>query len=225
MSLNNPNTGALPYCNVYNSGNITLQDATQTMLTFDTDRKDAMNMHFTSAANLTGTVDKAASSATLAGTGTAFLTEISVGQMIVVPGTADEVRVVTAIASDTSLTVNSAFANTATGQTAARKNTGIVCRLSGRYLISANIRFAVNGTGIRYVRFRINGTTTIAYEQRTTNASDEVDIAIQRVYDLALYDYVEIPVYQNRGGTLDVVSSGNWTPEFTMTYLGPSSAT
>ena len=69
---------------------------------------------------LTGTVAKTASSATLTGTSTLFLSELKVGDTIRVPGTANETAEVTAIASDTSLTVLSAFANTASGQTCTR---------------------------------------------------------------------------------------------------------
>jgi len=56
---------------------------------------------------LTGEIDPAAS-ATVPGSGTAFLSEISIGDEIVVQG---ETRTVSAIASDTSLTVTSAFSN------------------------------------------------------------------------------------------------------------------
>src|SRR4051794_38056370 len=68
---------------------------------------------------LTGTVAKAGTT-TLTGTGTAFLTQISAGQIIRVPGVATEDRIVAAVASDTSLTVSVAFAQTSSGQTASR---------------------------------------------------------------------------------------------------------
>lgn len=71
------------------------------------------------ALNLTGTVAKNGTT-TLTGTGTAFLSEISVGQVIRVPGVASEDRTVASIASNTSLTVTTAFAQTASGQTAQR---------------------------------------------------------------------------------------------------------
>jgi len=65
------------------------------------------NPIYTSRATLTGTIDPAAS-ATVTGVGTFFLTELKVGDRIIV---SDETRRVTAIASDTSLTVNTAFSN------------------------------------------------------------------------------------------------------------------
>ena len=56
---------------------------------------------------LTGTIDPAAS-VTVPGSGTAFLTEITIGDEIVVSG---ETRIVTSIESGTSLTVSTAFSN------------------------------------------------------------------------------------------------------------------
>jgi len=56
---------------------------------------------------LTGTIDPAAST-TVPGVNTLFLTEIAVGDEIIVAG---ETRTVTAIASNTSLTVSAAFSN------------------------------------------------------------------------------------------------------------------
>ena len=58
---------------------------------------------------LTGSIDPAAST-TVPGSGTAFLSEVSVGDDIVVSG---ETKTVSAIASDTSLTVSSAFSDNA----------------------------------------------------------------------------------------------------------------
>ena len=56
---------------------------------------------------LTGSIDPAAST-TVPGSGTAFLSEVSIGDELIVSG---ETRIVTAIASDTSLTVGLAFSD------------------------------------------------------------------------------------------------------------------
>lgn len=61
---------------------------------------------------LTGTADPTAST-TLTGTGTLFLTELAVGDLVTVN---NESRVVTAIASNTSLTVDSAFSDSVAGK-------------------------------------------------------------------------------------------------------------
>ena len=62
---------------------------------------------------LTGSIDPTAST-TVTGSGTKFLTELSIGDEIVV---SSETRIVTAIASDTSLTVSVATTNTANDAT------------------------------------------------------------------------------------------------------------
>jgi len=62
---------------------------------------------------LTGTIDPAAST-TVPGVGTLFLTEVVIGDEITVTG---ETRTVSAIASNTSLTVTSAFSNNANDTT------------------------------------------------------------------------------------------------------------
>lgn len=73
----------------------------------------AINQVLTTASalnsKLTGTIDPAAST-TLTGVGTAFLSELAVGDVITVSG---ETRTISAIASDTSLTVSAAFTDTA----------------------------------------------------------------------------------------------------------------
>jgi hypothetical protein len=56
---------------------------------------DTESMHYTSAAALTGTVSKTSGSATVTGSGTAFLTELSVGQVIRVPKTLTGTVVIT----------------------------------------------------------------------------------------------------------------------------------
>lgn len=53
---------------------------------------------------------------TLTGTGTSFLTDFRVGQIIVVNYFGNQAKQITAIASDTSLTVSSAFSGTASGR-------------------------------------------------------------------------------------------------------------
>ena len=69
--------------------------------------------------DITGTIDPAASTTTVTGVGTSFLTEATVGdQLVLHQGTAnEETRTITAIASDTSLTVNATFTDNANDTT------------------------------------------------------------------------------------------------------------
>lgn len=186
------------------SADATIADDTLTALSWDTETFDTDGMHFPSAAALTGTVAKTATSATLVGTDTLFTTELSVGQVIVVPGTADEIRVVTAIASNTSLTVNTAYANTATGQTATRKSSAIVFRTAGRYAVCTWVNFAVNAMGFRHAQVLLNNDTTIARGACPAAASADTDFTLTMMQEFAANDYVEVKVRQNSGGNLSV---------------------
>lgn len=73
---------------------------------------------FGSGSAITGTVTKTAGSATITGSGTSFTTALAVGDVVDIPGgTATERLMVTAIGSNTSLTVHKNAAYSAAGQT------------------------------------------------------------------------------------------------------------
>jgi hypothetical protein len=187
------------------SANQSITTATATAVLWDTEDADADNQHYTSAANLTGTVSKTAASATLTGSGTAFLTELSVGQVIAVPGTATEQAVVIAIASNTSLTVAAAFANSASGQTAARLNSPVVFRQPGMWSIEVGAYFAAISSGTVTVQVRLNGTTMIGQTDKTgINASAGYDLVVQRQFQQ--WDYIEVIVTQASGGSVNLTA-------------------
>ena len=211
---------------MYHSANQSLANATVVPILLDTDRHDDDNMHYTSAANLTGTVAKTATSATLVGTGTLFTTELSVGQVISVPGTAAELRVVTAIASDTSLTVSAAFTYTASGQTGTRNNGCIVIRTPGVYVIAANVEFAGNTTGQRLFTIRHEnnslGSVDIVRTSQTavSNLGIETRMIGAHVYRCAQWDFFQVYVWQNSGGALNLMAAPPYSPEFAAVWVG-----
>jgi hypothetical protein len=189
------------------SSNLSLTDATDTIVGFDTEDSDADNQHFTSAANLTGTVSKTATTTqALAGSGTAFLTELSVGQVISVPGTAVEKRVITAIASNTSLTVNAPFANSASGQTAVRVNSAIVFRQPGFSDAKAGGYFASNATGFRKLAIVLNDTTVIAQADIPSIGATAMGVQAVASQQFQQWDFVEVQVRQNSGGALNLTA-------------------
>jgi hypothetical protein len=190
---------------VYATGAQTLATATSTALNLAGERYDDARLHYSSSANLTGTVSKTASDATLTGVGTAFLTELRVGQLISVPGGATEKRVVISIASDTSLEVDGNFANTASGQTAARLNTAIVIRTPGIYTVKGQVAFAASGTGRRIVSIREH-EVAVFYQTAMPPASGATVIPVQGERDFAQWDYLELWGHQESGGNLDTVS-------------------
>lgn len=147
--------------------------------------------------NLTGTVAKTSGQSTLTGTGTAFTTELAIGQTIRVPGGANEDRLILHIASSTSLTVGGTWANTASGQTALR----------------------LSPTGLRGIGFKHtkgDGTST-----SKVLAVDKMDAAYNAILELLqsfstlitvrdLNEYVEFTTLQTAGTSLtDEISAGS----------------
>lgn len=166
--------------------------------------------HFTSSGALTGTVSKTNGSATLTGSGTSFTTQLSVGQVISVPGTKTEKRVVTAIASNTSLTVSRAFTATASGQTATRVNSAIVARVAGFYSIVGEVSTnpLANASGLFMARIELNGGTTDGYYPigrnlfplvNVSGGGDRTISSVACTFRLNQWDFVELTAYQTSG--------------------------
>jgi hypothetical protein len=99
---------------------------------------------FSAPVTLSGTVAKVTNATTLAGTGTSFTTQLSVGSVIAVPNTGGrEVRRVIAIASNTSLTVNEKWTTTASGQTA--------LKVEPAYVAVAGLRQSINDWDVYWI--------------------------------------------------------------------------
>ena len=147
--------GETPRCHVYNSIALTINDATDTQLTFDSERYDNAGLH--SIAALTS--------------------------RITVPAGA-----------------------------------------AGLYGIGASIGWGASPTAgtVRRLALKLNGVTYLDIEEvpgiDSASKSNRQSIYIE--HRLAVADYVEAEVYQNRGGTLSVVATGNFSPEFYVRHLG-----
>lgn len=209
-----------PAVRCYNSTDIALANNTLTTLTFDTNRFDSDSQHYTSAAALTGTVAKTSGSAAIVGTSTLFTSQLSVGQLIDIPGTATERRVVTSITDDTHLTVNANLANTASGQTVTRVNSGLVARTAGVYAISGNVTFDVNATNWRGVYINVtSGTTTNTYGYDLMPAVATALTPTRLTCSpapikMAQWDYAELGAHQGSGGSVAVKALPAHSPEF-----------
>jgi len=105
----------------------------------------------------------------------------------------------------------------------AAANTKLTCNTSGIYVISGHVRFAgdATSTGLRDIRIRLNDTATIAQERRTNIDTNAIHLSITTQYqlDAGTPDYVELEVYQNTGGNLDIKAQANYTNEFMMTRI------
>lgn len=191
-----------------------------TVINMDTEDLDTDTMHFTSSAALTGTVAKTAASTALVGTGTLFTSELSIGQVISVPGTAPEKRVVTGISDNTHLTVSAAFTFTATGQTATRVNSAIVARTAGNYDCGGYFQFAANAGGNRRIgQLLKNGTAFAESELPSASAGFYPTPRPGTIIDMAQWDYIELAAYQDSGGALDALYSAFKGPALWMKLI------
>jgi len=91
--------------------------------------------------------------------------------------------------------------------------------LSGWYTISSAVEFESNATGIRIVYIVYGGATHIAQNSTTALNGFTTRLSVNSQYYLSDGDYVETFVYQNSGGDLDIVASGNYSPFFMMSRI------
>lgn len=95
--------------------------------------------------------------------------------------------------------------------------TRLTCQTAGKYLIVGNVRFAGAAGGYRQAGIKINGTATyLAIDKSSSLDSATVDLNPVAVYDLAAGDFIELYVFQNSGGNLNVEVLANSSPELSM---------
>lgn len=120
----------------------------------------------------------------------------------------------------TQLTFNTDRHKNDSGLHSTSSNQGrLVCVTAGCYVIDGGIEWAaVNTTGVRQVGIRLNGTTWLKIEQiPALNTVQQMSVTTQ--YKLAATDWVELVALQSSGGSLNVNASGNYSPEFGMTWV------
>lgn len=93
--------------------------------------------------------------------------------------------------------------------------------VTGLYSIGADVRFAANATGVRQAQLRVNGATTIAsVTYPVAAAASASDLLLDAPWQLTAADYVEVMVFQDSGGALNVTAASALSPEFWMVRLG-----
>lgn len=84
--------------------------------------------------------------------------------------------------------------------------------LGGKYLVGCKVEFAGNATPARFVRFLKNGASVRAsmVTEPSPTAATTADLMAETILDLAAGDYVEVLVFQNSGGPLNVGSATDY---------------
>lgn len=99
-------------------------------------------------------------------------------------------------------------------------NSRLTAPISGLYLISLSIDWQANTSGRRTASIRLNGTTIIANGIQAPSTDGVCTQTVTTVYLLSAGDYVEARVFQTSGTTLNINVVSNYSPEFSMVYLG-----
>lgn len=99
-------------------------------------------------------------------------------------------------------------------------NSRLTCRYAGVYQITGNVEWVANATGERMTLIRLNGATQIGRSYIQASAAVGHAYSVSTLYALAVNDYVELVVFQNSGGNLNVTLSANYSPEFMMVRVG-----
>jgi hypothetical protein len=96
-------------------------------------------------------------------------------------------------------------------------NQRLTAQVAGRYQITGVVDWDVNGAGdVRLVQIRLNGTTEIDdVSQSPVAGINNTSQNITTLWDMAAGDFVELLVFQDSGGLLDLF------PEFMMVRVGP----
>ena len=89
---------------------------------------------------------------------------------------------------------------------------------AGKYLIQGRILWVANATSYRYTSIAKNGTQVVRNYGGNFGTVDTPN-NIYAILDLAVGDYVELLVYQNSGGNLDVTGNEYYN-NFSAIYLG-----
>jgi len=110
--------------------------------------------------------------------------------------------------TDTALTWNTETFDTNGLHDNAVNNSRLTAQVAGKYQVSGGARFDTNGTGRRQLYIKKNGTSIYSLlEPAAPNASVPTVYVITGLVDLAVGDYVELWVFQNSGGALDLTAS------------------
>lgn len=114
----------------------------------------------------------------------------------------------------TALTFNSEIYDQDTIHDTGSNTSRLTCKTAGKYSIVGHVNFANGGGAIRSVMIKVNGSDVIAWD--TSNFLTVPNLSISTLYDLSVNDYVELLVYQDSGGALNVNTAAKYSPQFAM---------
>lgn len=111
--------------------------------------------------------------------------------------------------------------DTHNGHSTSSNNTRYTCQVAGVYDLDAAIPWVADGTGIRQIDFRKNGTDTDTGIRQPAISSFTASYCASGKVRLAVGDYVEVIVTQNSGASLAVNQGHAKGPLFSVAWVRP----
>lgn len=125
-------------------------------------------------------------------------------------------------ATGTALTWNSESFDTSSYHSTSTNTSRLTVPSTGYYTMSGLCMFNVNGTGVRILECKKNGSTGVAYveEAATTLAATASTVQLTAVVYATAGDYFELVAYQNSGSTISTYVGGEQFNFFSIISLG-----
>lgn len=92
--------------------------------------------------------------------------------------------------------------------------------LAGKYLVTSKIDFAANATGQRVLYHFINGVLVNLAVQPVNSTANGSSFELSGVYNLSAGNYINLQVYQDSGGALNVLGAAQYYTNLQVIYLG-----
>lgn len=122
-------------------------------------------------------------------------------------------------ATPTAITFDSEWFDTDTIHEAVTHPDRLTAKTAGVYLIFGSVRFAANNTGQRALNIILGATFGISGDNRTAVQGDVTDVSISTAWQLSVNDFVQLQVYQDSGGNLNVSQVNRSSPQFGMVRI------
>lgn len=120
----------------------------------------------------------------------------------------------------TTLTFNTQTYDTDTIHSTTVNPSRLTCKTAGKYLIIAHCVFDSNATGTRKILILHSSGPNIDYYLVDAQSTDRTGLLVSTLYPMAVNEYVEIEVYQNSGGALNILQLSRYSPDFMMQRVG-----
>lgn len=117
--------------------------------------------------------------------------------------------------TDTVLLANSESWDTDSMHSTSSSTSRITINTAGKYLFIATAEFGADATGMRRLRFKVNGSATQAFFAAAVTGSTGARGSGSTMRNFSVGDYIEVEAHQNSGSTLTCQ-----LVEFSATWVG-----